>query len=154
MSFGVGLALIATLASTNLMAIVPEDMQRHEGGKCQMPVDYARYYVEEVEDALAALNEYARLCTFLRQRGLKIVLKGHSGVLEGRAYATIVVYLADEKSDAEVGAYEVITRLGTPADSVEARRLYAAVVAKSLEEVAEDPTKFIRPKPAEPTGQS
>lgn len=102
MSFGVSLALIATLASTNLMAIVTEDMQRHEGGKCQMPVDYAR------------------LCTFLRQRGLKIVLKGHSGVLEGRAYATIVVYLADEKSDAEVGAYEVITRLGTPADSVEA----------------------------------
>ena len=147
MFVGPGLALLLSLSAQADGVSVASHRSPDEAGPCKISVDYVRFYKEDVERALAGLADHEALCTFLKGRGLKVVLKATSGVLEGRAYAWAVISLADVKSDVEVGGYETVTLLGSPADSVEERRLFAMVVAESLASLAENPAKFISAKP-------
>ena len=106
-------------------------------------MDYDAEYEEAVASALSNLERYEELCGFLETQNLHVVLKGSSGILENRAYAWVLVTLANSETGADVGGHQTVTLLASPADSVEERRVLFAVMKRALEIVADGPTRFV-----------
>ena len=110
---------------------------------CQIIVEYDPAHKEAVESALSNLDQYEELCAFLEAQNLYVDLRGTSGILEDRAYAWALVTLANRETNAFVGGHQTVTLLGSPADSVEERRVLFAVMERALEIVADGPARFI-----------
>ena len=110
---------------------------------CQIIVDYNAEYEEAVASALSNLERYEELCGFLEARNLHVVLRGTSGVLEERSYAWVLVTLANSETGMDAGGHQTVTLLGSPADSVEERRVLFAVMERALEIVADGPARFV-----------
>lgn len=110
---------------------------------CQIIVDYDAEYEEAVASALSNLERYEELCAFLEARNLHVVLKGTSGILEERSYAWVLVTLANSETGMDAGGHQTVTLLGSPADSVEERRVLFAVMERALEIVADGPARFV-----------
>lgn len=110
---------------------------------CQIIVDYDAEYEEAVASALSNLERYEELCGFLEARNLHVVLKGTSGILEERSYAWVLVTLANSETGMDAGGHQTVTLLGSPADSVEERRVLFAVMERALEIVADAPAHFV-----------
>ena len=115
----------------------------HFGKTLHVAPDYDAEYEEAVASALSNLERYEELCGFLEARDLHVVLKGTSGILEERFYAWVLVTLANSETGMDAGGHQTVTLLGSPADSVEERRVLFAVMERALEIVADAPAHFV-----------
>ncbi len=124
-------------------ALFATDALPESQNSCRIIVDYDVEYEEAVASALSNLERYEDLCAFLEARNLHVVLKGTSGILEERSYAWVLVTLASSETGVDAGGHQTVTLLGSPADSVEERRVLFAVMERALEIVANSPSRFV-----------